>query len=385
MAAPTVVHTVGGLDPITGGPARTVPALCQAIAEQGATTHVVTRAVGRCPDIPGVTMTRVRSFHGQRLRMIVTPRFASSLAGVCRLGGAQIIHDHGVWLSTNHAAAKVAQQLTLPLVVSPRGMLEPWSLRYKGWKKWVAWRLYQRSDLHTASLLVATSQQEADNLRSVGLRQPIAVIPNGVDIPRLEPAVNLDTHRMREVLFLSRLHPKKGILPLLHAWDRVRPEGWRLTIVGSDEGGHRAEVERLIRALGLGNDVMIQPAAHGAAKSAWYGRADLFVLPSHSENFGVVVAEALAHGVPVITTRNTPWACVETHDCGWWVKDGVDDLAGALAEAVALDDRQRHAMGTRGRRLADRDFSWRHIAVQTLTAYRWVLNNGDRPEWLRVD
>jgi glycosyltransferase involved in cell wall biosynthesis len=188
----------------------------------------------------------------------------------------------------------------------------------------------------------------------------------------------------RRVLFLSRVHPVKGILNLLHAWAAVMPKGWRLKIAGPDEGGHLAEVIALARALGIDQMVEFLGEVDGEAKRQAYLEADLFVLPTFSENFGVVVAEALAHGVPVITTRGAPWADLQTHACGWWVDIGVEPLVMALREAMALRDDERQAMGARGREYAQR-YDWDGIAQKTIDVYRWLLGDGSMPDAVQLN
>jgi glycosyltransferase involved in cell wall biosynthesis len=297
------------------------------------------------------------------------------------------VHSHGLWHPVNHWAARAARAWGVPLVVHPRGMLEPWALEQKRMKKRIALALFQQRDLDRAQALVATSEMEFENLRAFGLRQPIAVIPNGVELPEPgagdAPRGRGSEERTRNALFLSRVHPKKGVLELVRAWAEVQPEGWRLRIAGPDEDGHWSEVARLIAELGLGDVVDYLGPVDGAAKAAAYREADLFVLPSFSENFGVVIAEALAYGVPVITTRATPWAELETHHCGWWIDTGVEALAGALRQATSLSVDPRRAMGERGRAYVER-YDWEHIATQTVTLYRWLLGQGERPVCVRI-
>jgi glycosyltransferase involved in cell wall biosynthesis len=310
----------------------------------------------------------------------------------CHTTQLTVLHDNGIWMPGNHTAAAVARKTGVPLIISPRGMLEPWALSHRAWKKRLAWLLYQRRDLLTASVLHATAEQEVASLRRLGLRQPIAMIPNGVEFPapadvasamasRLRPAAA--PQRERTALFLSRIHPKKGLINLIDAWACVRPEGWRLVIAGPDEGGHQAEVAERIRTSGVGEQVSLAGAVEGEAKAALFRNADLFVLPTFSENFGVVVAEALAYGLPVITTRGAPWADLETHNCGWWIDTGVEPLAQALRGAMALSDEQRHAMGVRGRGYVRR-YDWGGIAAQTSAVYRWVLGQGDKPDCVQI-
>ncbi len=294
-----------------------------------------------------------------------------------------VLHDTGLWLPNNHACAMAARQLRLPYVSSPRGMLAPWSLQYRGFKKRLAWALYQHRDLGTARLLHATSAQEAGELHALGLRQPIAVIPNGVALPQTIPGPSSTAQfpgdGERTALFLSRLHPKKGLLDLVQAWAVVQPIGWRMLIGGGDERGHRAEVEAAVRERGLTGQFQFIGEVAERAKWSLYRDADLFILPSHSENFGLVVAEALASGVPVITTRGTPWREVEEHRCGWWTESGVEPLARALRAAIAVTDLERHEMGQRGRLLIESRYAWARAAEAMKAAYEWLLGLAPKP------
>jgi glycosyltransferase involved in cell wall biosynthesis len=263
-------------------------------------------------------------------------------------------------------------------------MLEPWSLRHRAWKKRLAWWGYQGRDLRGAALLHATSYMEADNLRALGLRMPIAVIPNGVEVPSaLARAAHRPEERQRTALFLSRVHPKKGLLNLVAAWAAVRPPGWRVVVAGNDEGGHADEVAAAARAAGVGDAFVFAGQVEGEAKARLLVEADIFVLPTHSENFGIAIAEALAWELPVITTTGTPWAGLVSERCGWWVETGVDPLVGALREALALPDAERSAMGARGRAWVTRDFSWRGIGRQMQAVYAWLLQGGPAPPVVR--
>jgi glycosyltransferase involved in cell wall biosynthesis len=233
---------------------------------------------------------------------------------------------------------------------------------------------------------VATSSKEYDGLRQFGLRQPVAVIPNGTEVAAasaVESTRACAAAGERVALFLSRIHPGKGVLELVRAWSQLAAAGWRLRIAGPDEGGHWGQVASLVRQLGLGDRVDYLGPVDGERKAALYREADLFVLPTFSENFGVVVAEALAHGVPVITTRGAPWADLEVYGCGWWIEVGVEPLVAALRQAMALSDAQRAAMGARGREYVRR-FDWGRIAEQTVALYRWILGQGEMPDVVRL-
>ena len=310
----------------------------------------------------------------------------TELVRIVRQSPPSLVHNNGLWQPVNHWAASTAHRFGIPLVVQPHGMLEPWALKEKALKKRLGMALFQRRDIETAKVLVATSADEYRNLRHLGLTQPVAIIPNGIDltaagVPKVE---RVRTGGNRTVLFLSRVHKVKGLTNLVQAWAQVRPAGWRLQIAGPDEGGHLAEVLRAAQAVGVAGSIDYLGEVDGARKTEVYHNADLFVLPTFSENFGVVVAEALSHGLPVITTRGAPWADLETHGCGWWVDIGVEPLATALRQAMALNDDERRAMGERGRAYVQR-YNWADIARQMADVYRWVLGQGARPDCVHLD
>src|SRR5205085_10693564 len=226
-------------------------------------------------------------------------------------------------------------------------------------------QLWEHENLRRARSLRVTSEEELKSVRSFGLKNPVALIPNGIDVSDFE---NLParaegesllpiTKDKRVLLFLSRVHPKKGLDLLLKAWRALGEErrDWLLVIAGPDQLGHAAELKRLAEEANLKDSVAFAGALFGQAKLAAYALADLFVLPSYSENFGVAIAEALAAGLPVIATKRTPWRGLKGHGCGWWVESSVETLADTLREALSLSQPELAAMGAKGRSWMRRD------------------------------
>ena len=277
----------------------------------------------------------------------------------------------------NHQLAVLAARRHIPRVVSTRGMLEPWALRHKRLKKWLAWQLYQRRDLQRTHLLHTTADQEARNLEGFDLGVPVRVIPNGVDLPDIESRnTAADQARdagARTALFVGRIYPVKGLPMLIEAWAQIRPQNWRLQIAGPDEAGHRAELERAISRAGLSGAVSFVGPVEGGAKSSAYFNADFFILPSYSESFGMAVAEALAHGVPVLTTKGVPWAGLAVRGCGWSVAPTVEGIAQGLQQVVAQDRATLRGMGAKGRAWVAADFGWGSVANQLLDAYGQLM------------
>lgn len=289
-----------------------------------------------------------------------------------------VLHDNGLWLPFNHVVLGCAHEADVPIIISPRGMLASWSLNAKSWRKKAAWQLYQKADLSRAKVLHATAQSEADEFRACGLTQPIAVIPNGVVIPDLL-RVATEPPPLRRALFLSRLHPKKGVEVLLQSWSQARPKGWKLEIVGDGEPDYVRQLEALVRELGMGQDVTFLGPLHGPQKEECFQRCELFVLPSFNENFGIAIAEAMAHALPVITTRSTPWKSLEEHSAGWWVETGVLSITAALTDATSRGSSELKEMGSRGRAAVASNFAWSKVAMEMLSVYQWMLGMGPLP------
>ncbi len=382
-----ILLTLAGIAPEDGGPSRSVPALALALAGLGAQVEIITceaatgQAAPLVPDVSRVKTHLLPRHARDRIGPVSRNEFSRATERLARVGET-VLHDNGLWLPSNHAVAAASRRLSCPRLVSPRGMLTAWSFQFRGWKKRLAWWLYQQRDLQSAQVLHATSAQEAAEFRQLGLKAPIALIPNGVALPSFPgfSIRNPSSLNSKTALFLSRIHPKKGLFDLLQAWAQVRPAGWRLQVVGPSENGHRQELERAAQSLGLDQTVAFGEAVSDQDKWALYRGADLFVLPSHSENFGIVVAEALAAGLPVITTRGTPWEDLVSHQCGWWTEIGSKPLAEALRDATQRPDGERRAMGERGRQLVAAKYGWPGIAAQVLAVYAWMLGHGPKPE-----
>lgn len=293
-----------------------------------------------------------------------------------------IVHIHGTWLPILAVTCLFAKSLGIPIVISPHGSLEPWALNHRGWKKRLALIFYQQQIYRSASLMVATATQELKSIRALNISVPVGVIPNGVDIPA---KTSMADQLKKQILFLSRVHPKKGLVDLVDAWAIVRNPSWKIIIAGPDEGGHLKQVRAQIDSLGLSRDFEFIGFVTGGQKEILYAEADVFVLPTYSENFGIAIAEALVRGVPVITTTGAPWEDIQSWGCGWWVKPGVNTIAQALFEAMNTSKAELNNMGNRGIDLVKKKYTWDQIGRSALEAYQWILGQSQqRPEFVDI-
>lgn len=388
-----VIHTVAGIAERSGGPSRTVTSLCSSIGRLGVSVDLVA-GVDRSsddrlirPDENSVNLQLVDAIRFGRIQFC--PAFSRTLIRLLdEETQPALIHDHGIWGATNLAAWRAARSGGVPYILSPRGMLEPWALEFKARKKKLAWMLYQQRIVASAAAMVATSEQECENVKRLFPKLPVAIIPNGVDLPALSDvsSVRIPKAGGGTLLFMSRIHPVKNLIGLLHAWKLLPPEladGWRFAIAGPDETGHAQAITDLVRKLGLQESVELIGPVGEDSKAAAFQSSDVFVLPSFSENFGVVVAEALAYGLPVIATTGTPWQELPRRGCGWWVEPDPKSLAGALAQAMGSSFEERRAMGAVGRTYAQEQFSWDGIGASTMVLYEWLLKKrASRPDFV---
>ena len=440
-----ILHVITGISRSSGGPSRSSQGLVAAECRAGVDAWIYPFD-GAEPWIEGVRKFRVKSLE---FRVQNRGQGEDSLGlGVEDLKGFDLVHIHGIWSPRLHNVAKMCRAAKVPYIIAPRGMLEPWSLKQKWLKKRVARFLYQDKDLKCAAAFHATAESEAEQFRKLGFRNRVIISPNGVNLPKGEGARGQESGvKERRVLFVSRMHPKKGVLELVEAWGRLvrslefrvqsldlggessgverygglelgdcsklttlnsKLDNWVCELVytlnGEFEREYEAKVKARILELGMSyqdtdgsvhrnsstpslphsstspNFIFTGPLNDDAKWDA-YDRADLFVLPTYSENFGIVVAEALWAGVPVITTKGTPWSELEEYKCGKWIDlpaEGSnpstwETLDEALGSVIAMSDVERGEMGKRGKKLVEEKYTWDAVCKAMVRGYESCL------------
>lgn len=298
--------------------------------------------------------------------------------------GCDLFHGNGLWQYPVHKMCKIAFKKNRPYIISPHGMLRPWALNQSKLKKQIAFKLYQKKDLDNAACLHATSQIEAQEMRELGFRNPIAVVPNGIDLSEYQ--IRSEKYQsLKTILYLSRIHPKKGLEELIEAWsaiDKSIRHNWKIKIAGNGDEKYINELKALVTDKKLENEILFIGPKFANDKIATFQNADIFVLPTHGEGFPMAVLEAMVCNLPVITTKGAPWQELQTYNAGWWIDIGAAPLAQALTEAMELSDDERMTMGLNGRKIVEENYSIEIVAKKMIQLYEWILYKTEKPEFV---
>lgn len=332
-------------------------------------------------DLPMWTAVRPRTVRRIGPRSI---GYAPELARQLNSLEVELIHVHGLWQWQSAAVHKWSRRARRPYVVSPHGMLDTWALRNSRWKKRIALAMYERRHLRDASCMHALCESERTSIRKFGLVNPVAVIPNGVTLPARTATFRGGPRRL---VFLGRLHPKKGLQELIDAWAALAAgerSNWRLVIAGWDDGGHEAGLKRQAAELGAGETIEFVGPVFGTEKDELLASASAFVLPSYSEGLPMAVLEAWSYGLPVVMTDacNLPegFAC----DAALRIAAERTSIAAGLRQLIEMNAADLQAMGARGRQLVEQRFSWPRIARQMAEVYQWLLGGGGPPACVQI-
>ncbi len=308
-----------------------------------------------------------------------------------------VLHTQGLWMYSSLATVQWAASTGKPYLISPRGMLDTWAINNSAWKKRLAGWLYENAHLRGAACLHALCESEAQAIRGYGLWNPICVIPNGVELQSADstPAEPVWARGLpagaKILLFLGRLHPKKGIKNLLQAWTTVKQQGgpdfntWSLVISGWDQGGHEGELKALATTLGIAEQVRFVGPQFEAEKAASLARADAFVLPSFSEGLPMAVLEAWSYRLPVVMTPQ----CNLPEGFAVGAALSIDTEAASIAQGLralfAMTSDERQEMGERGRQSVEKRFTWPTVAASMCGVYEWLVGAADRPDCVLID
>lgn len=392
-SSPASLHVITGLWRHTGGPAETVPALCSGLSAAGAPVSIAVLAGDMADGVHEAARAGVdvRMFPANiRHTVWYSRELHRNIPAL--VASHDIVHAHAMWQSPGWMACEEAVAQGRPFVLSPRGSLLPKRLAKSRLKKRLAAVFFDGRNVRRCALMHATSTEEAESIRNFGYRGPIALIPNGINVPHDSTVLHWRTHAdafrsrfpemagKRLLLFLSRIEPIKGVTSLATAWGEIahRHPDWHLVIAGPVERNHVQDVTGILESYGVAGRTTVAGPLYGEHREQAFAACDIFVLPTKSENFGMVVGESLARSVPVITTVGAPWPGLIDHACGWWIAHGESALTACLDEALTTPPAALREMGGRGRLWMQRDFAWPAICGRMLDAYRWLLGQASQ-------
>jgi glycosyltransferase involved in cell wall biosynthesis len=366
----------------SGGLARSVPGLAKALEGHGVQANIIGVRDPLAPDEAADWGSGVHACSSRGPRVIGwSPELARTLAHL----DPDVADTQHLWMFPSLAVVRWSKGRRKPFVVTPRGMLDPWAVRRSAWKKRIVRLWFEDAHLKNATCIRALNEAEARAIRAFGLTNPIAIVPNGVDLPALGPdRVPIDPPTL---LFLGRIDPKKGVHELVRAWARLGPArgDWRLRLVGWGPAAYVDATRRLIDELSLAGSIELAGPLFGAAKDEAFRTAEAFILPSRGEGLPMAVLEAWSYALPVLMTPacNLP----EGFTAGAALEIGTDPaaIARGIRGLIALPEAERRAMGARGRRLVEERFTWPRVAAAMAEVYRWVAGGGPRPACVGTD
>ncbi|HEX8523538.1 MAG TPA: glycosyltransferase [Tepidisphaeraceae bacterium] len=379
-----VLHVISTIDAQAGGTTSALVTLATSQAAAGLGVTVVSTFT-RADDISpadamrsaGVTVELIGPATGKLRRHPTLQQRIQRL-----VEQADIVHIHTLWEEILHVAARTAAKLNRRYLFTPHGMLDPWSLSQSKWVKkiYLTWRLSK--DLNHAAAIHFTSQIERDLVRTLKLKPRELIVPNGLDLSEFQHLPPRGTFRQKFnlddrpiILFLSRLHPKKGLDQLIPAFARASLPHPILVIAGPSSPDYQRQLEQQIRDLHLGNRVVFTGMLRGRERIEAFVAADLFVLPSRQENFGIVVVEAAAAGCPLlISDQVNIHREVASAGVGRVCRLGVDSVASELVHMMN-DPALRAEVARRGPIWAAQHFDHHVIAQQWKSIYNEMLGN----------
>lgn len=366
MNSMKIIHYIPSIDRMAGGISTYMQVLAKPLGTM-AEVHIMTHTsenplpMENCKvhDIP-----RYRPFSGVWKKAVV------DLLDSVR---PDIVHVNCCWTPDCAMIQRLAQKRGYKVVLTPHGMLEPWIIKRHYWTRKVpALWLYQKAAVQRADCVQATAESERDNLLKLGYNSNIKVVRLGIDADGIE--MKNSWKKTRQILFLSRVHVKKGINFLVEAADVLRNElqGYKILVAGEGEADYVEAMKRMICDRGLQDIVQLIGGVYGDEKWRLFQTSDFFVLPTHSENFGLAIAESLASGTPVITTVGTPWSDLNSAEAGAWIEIGTEPLVETLRRFLSLSEDELETMGRNGRKLIETKYSAHVMAEQMMEVYKSI-------------
>lgn len=390
-----IYHLIENLDDSYGGPAKSVPNLVQNLKKLNVEDHLLSIKIHKLEKNEVIKNNNLNwlSFRYEYLKKL---RYSSDLKNyLIKTAEKQknvIFHAHNLWNNIPYLTYKLSQKYKIPYILSSRGALYPWSLSQNSFQKKIAWSFFQKDALNNATCIHATNVSELRAIKNIGILSPIALIPNGINLNEFKFNMSKNSSRKKlglktdrkYILFFSRIHPKKGLEYLVESWIKISNKfpNWNLLIVGPvEDQKYYSSIQKKLNNHNLNGRTFLRGMLKNEKRLHCFNSSDLFILPSHTENFGIAIAEAMASKLPVITTHGTPWQEIQRYDAGWWVKLSHKNIDRAIREALSSSDVDLKKKGINGYKII-KDYEWKYQAKKMKKVYKWMLEQEKKPDFI---
>ncbi len=362
-----IIHYIPSIDRIAGGTSTYMQVLGKELGKL-AEVHIITHSSDNPLPISNCKIHYVSVYNP------INGRFKNEVSKLFDVIKPDLVHVNCCWMPACAFVQQMAQKRNIKVVLTPHGMLEPWIIKRHYWtRKFPALMLYQKNAICKADCLQATAESEKKNLLKLGYNSNIKIVKLGIDAESI--TMKTSWKKSKQLLFLSRVHVKKGINYLIEAADILRNElqGYKIVVAGEGDADYIATLKQQIVDKGLQDIIQLIGGVYGDKKWELFQTSDFFVLPTHSENFGLAIAESLASGTPVITTVGTPWNNLNSSNSGAWIEIGTQPLVETLRRFLALSDGELETMGKNGRKLIETKYSAKVMAEEMMEVYKSIV------------
>jgi len=390
------IHIIENIDNNYGGPAKSVPFLIKYLNNIKINSKIISIQLkeNEKNDICESNNIEIVSTKFQGPKFL---RFSYKLSNLIKnnLTPNTIIHTQSLWNYPPFCAFKISEKFKIPLVVSIRGNLYDWNLKKSKWKKDLAMTFFQMNMLNNASCIHATEINELKAIRNLGIKTPIALIPNGIETKEFEKLpskkssivdLELDENK-KYLLFMSRIDPKKGLEYLINSFIELEKKykNWDIIIAGPVYNKkYFDDILKKIKDNNIDSKVHIFDMVTGLKRLQIFSISDLFILPAHTENFGMVIGEAMASKIPVITTTGTPWKILNEQNAGWCVDLSQKNITASIELAFNKDSKELEKMGEKCYSIIKNEFTWDSVAEKMSSLYSWLLMDSDKPNFVDI-
>lgn len=361
-----IIHYIPSIDRIAGGTSTYMQVLGKELGKL-AEVHIITHSSDNPLPISNCKIHYVSVYNP------INGRFKNEVSKLFDVIKPDLVHVNCCWMPACAFVQQMAQKRNIKVVLTPHGMLEPWIIKRHYWtRKFPALMLYQKNSICKADCLQATAESEKKNLLKLGYNSNIKIVKLGIDAESI--TMKTSWKKNKQLLFLSRVHVKKGINYLIDAVDVLQKElqGYKILVAGEGDADYVATLKQQIADKGLQDIIQLIGGVYGDKKWELFQTSDFFVLPTHSENFGLAIAESLASGTPVITTVGTPWNDLNLSNSGAWIEIGTRPLVDTLKRFLSLSVEELESMGKNGRKLIETKYSAKVMAKEMMELYRSI-------------